>query len=248
MEKMLDGKTAFITGCNRGIGRSIVEEYAKNGANIYAHMRIENNDVISEFKEVANKYEVNITTVFFDVTDEVCMKNCIKEIIKSKTKIDILVNNAGVMYNSLFLMSSSTQLREQFEINFFAPFLLTQYISKIMVKNKSGSIVNISSIDALDSNIGKSVYGSSKSAIISMSKVISKELGDMGIRCNCIAPGATETDMLNILSNQVISETIESTSLKKVGKPIDIANMAVFLGSDLSNYVTGQVIRVDGGI
>lgn len=248
LEQLLLGKTAFITGCNRGIGSAILEEYAKHGANIFAHARTESEDFLSHIRELKEKYQVEIQPVFFDLTDETAMKTEIKALVKSKTKIDILVNNAGVIYNALFQMSTSDSLRQQFEVNFFAPFLLTQYISKIMVKHKSGSIINLSSIAALDANVGKSVYGASKAAVICMSDVIANELGSSGVRSNCIAPGATKTEMLGTMSEEVIQETIEKTALKRVGMPTDIAGVAVFLGSDLSGYVTGQVIRADGGI
>lgn len=248
MEKLLIEKTAFITGCNRGIGKSILEEYAKNGANIFAHARCESEEFLQYINELKTEYNVEITPVFFGLTDEDSMKLAVKNIVKTKIPIDILVNNAGITYNSLFQMTSSANLRTQFEVNFFAPFLLTQYISKIMTKNKSGSIINIASTAGIDANKGKSVYGSAKSALICMSKVIANELGSSGVRCNCVAPGITKTDMLESMTEDVINETIENTDMQRAGVPQDIANAVVYLGSDLSTYVTGQVIRVDGGL
>ena len=145
-------------------------------------------------------------------------------------------------------MTNIAEVRKQFEVNFFAPFLLTQYISKLMVRNQIGSIVNISSSVAIDGNSGKSAYGSSKAALICMTKCIAEELGSFGIRANAICPSVTETDMLSDMSEEILNLQLKSTFLGKLGKPVDIANTAMFLLSDCSSYITGQTFRVDGGI
>ena len=176
------------------------------------------------------------------------MKKAIKVIQSSKKPVDILVNNAGVIYNALFQMSTEDKLREEFEINYFAVYKLTQYISKFMVRQKRGSIINIASTAAIDANPGKSVYGSTKAALICMSRVIATELGGYGIRCNCVAPGVTNTSMLESMSEQVVEDAIANTDLKRLGDPMDIANAVAFLASDKASYVTGQVLRVDGGL
>jgi 3-oxoacyl-[acyl-carrier protein] reductase len=176
------------------------------------------------------------------------MKDKIKELLTSKKPIDVLVNNAGVIYNALFQMSTQAQLRQQFEVNFFAMFMLTQYVSRLMIKQKKGSIVNFSSAVALDGFVGKSVYGASKAAVISMTKSIASELGEFGIRVNCLAPGIIETEMLNTMSEEVLSATRASTDLHRSGNPSEVADAAVFLASDLASYITGQVLRVDGGL
>ena len=246
---LLQGKNAIITGCRRGIGRAILENYAANGANIWAHARSESDDFLADLHMLASKYNVSIWPLCFDMTDYETMKKKVKEIMVSKIPVDILVNNAGITYNSLFQMSSEENLRRQFEVNFFSVFIFTQYISKLMTRNKNGgSIVHVSSSAGLDGNPGKSVYGSSKAAVICMSNSIAAELGGYGIRSNCIAPGIVETEMLKTMPDTVVQEAKSTADLQRGGLPSEIGDAALFLGSDLSSYITGQVLRVDGGL
>lgn len=245
---LLKGKTAVITGCNRGIGRAILEAFAANGADVIACVRKETPEFIQLISSVSQIHQVNIMPVYFDMANADEIKLAIKQIQGLKRAIDVLVNNAGIIYNALFQMSSYEKLKEVFEVNFFSPFLFTQYISKFMVRQKSGSIVNIASIAGLDGNAGHSVYGASKAALICMTKAIAAELGEHGIRANAIAPGMTETDMLSTMTDEVIQSTIMKSDMKRVGKPSEIANLVVFLASELSSHITGQVIRVDGGL
>ncbi|MDR1472903.1 MAG: SDR family oxidoreductase [Synergistaceae bacterium] len=245
---LLKGKTAIITGTRRGIGRAVVETFAANGADIYAHARSDSPEFTEEMRSAADKYGVEIWPVFFDMTDGASMKAFVKGLMSDKREIDVLVNNAGVTHNALFNMTTEVTLREQFEVNFFSVFLLIQYISKFMVKQKSGSIINIASTAGEDGNPGKSAYGASKAAVIAMTKSIAAELGELGVRANCIAPGVTETDMLATLPSVVLEETKNSLDLRRVGLPSEIADTALFLASDLSSYITGQTIRVDGGL
>jgi len=190
---------------------------------------------------------VSIIPIYFDARNEEEIKSAVKQIAVSKTTVDVLVNNAGIGYNALFQMSTVTKLKEVFEVNFFGPFLFTQYLTKLMVRQKSGNIINISSTAAIDSNDGKSVYGASKAALICMTQVIASELKAFGIRANSIAPGLTDTDMMLCLPKE-ISENCTPDGTKKIGKPSVIADVAVFLASELSAHISGQVIRVDGGI
>ncbi len=246
---LLKGKTAVITGCNRGIGNAILDTFAENGANIWALIRHESPDFNYHIQSLSEKYGVNISPLYVDFADNDQIKGVAKAIISSKQPIDILVNNAGITYNALFQMSSLDKMQEVFQINYFAPMMLTQYMVKIMIKHGGGSIINLSSSAAIDSNPGRGVYGASKAAILCSTKTMAAELGEKGIRANCIAPGITNTAMVaESMSDAVIAETIEKTMLKRMGKPMDIAHTALFLASDLSSYVTGQVIRVDGGL
>ena len=243
--KLLVGKTAVITGCNRGIGKAILESYAANGATIFACVRKENKEFSKHISQISKRNSVNIIPVYFESRNTDELKEAVKQIKDSKKRIDILVNNSGVGYNALFQMSSLDKLKEAMDVNFIAPFLFTQYLTKIMVRQRAGSVINISSTVAIDGNEGKSVYGASKAALICMTKVIATELKDFGIRANSIAPGMTDTELLSNLPKEFVSK---SNLDGRIAKPTEIADAALFLGSDLSTHISGQIIRVDGGI
>lgn len=247
-KRILEDKTIIVTGTSKGMGKQMVQTFAENGANVFAHARIETVEHEAFCEEIAKNNGVQIMPLYFDLRDVDAIKEAIKTIRGTKLAIDGLVNNAGVTYNALFQMTNMDELRNQMEVNFFAPFLFTQYISKLMVRNKKGSIVNISSSAALDGNSGKSAYGASKAALLTMTLSIAEELGISGIRANVICPGVTETDMLSTMPDYIMDIQKEATFLKKVGKSSDIANTALYLLSDYSSYITGQVIRVDGGV
>lgn len=248
MNRILEGKNIVVTGSAKGMGKQMVETFAENGASVFAHARTETDEHKTFCKELEDRVGVQVIPLYFDLRDTEAMKEGIKTIRGTKLPIDGLVNNAGITYNSLFQMTNMEELRNQMEVNFFAPFLFTQYISKLMVRNKKGSIVSISSSAALDGNSGKSAYGASKAALLTMTICISEELAASGIRANVICPGVTETDMLSTMPDYIMDIQKEATFLKKVGKPMDIANTAMYLLSDYSSYITGQVIRVDGGV
>jgi 3-oxoacyl-[acyl-carrier protein] reductase len=245
---LLKDKNIIITGTNRGIGRAMLEAFAANGAHIYAHARVQTSDFDDLLQGLSRKYKVEIIPWCFELTDYDVMKEKVKELMAYKKPIDVLVNNAGIIYNALFQMSTQDQLRRQFEVNFFSVFMLTQYISRLMVRQKRGSIISLSSAAAIDGFSGKSVYGASKAAIISMTKSLARELGESGIRANCLAPGIIETEMLDTMSEEVLSATRAATDLRRSGSPSEVADAAVFLASDLSSYITGQVLRIDGGL
>jgi len=246
---LLKNKTAVITGSNRGIGKEILKVFSENGANIFACTR----NIDDEFKlfldQLSIKNKNEITPIKLDLSDENQIKDAANNIIKSGKSIDILINNAGIIHTALFQMTSKKKLEEIFLINFFSQTVFTQYMLKSMVKKKSGSIVYISSSAATDGNEGRSAYAASKSAINSQAKVLSNELGINNVRVNVIAPGLTNTDMMSKnTSEKAIEETLSRVSMKRLGKPEEIAKVALFLASDMSSYLTGQVIRVDGGM
>ena len=193
---LLKNKTAVITGCNRGIGKKILEVFSENGANIFACSRKIDNDYKLFIKELQNKYKNEIIPIEFDFSEESQVKESASKILLSKKPIDILVNNAGTIHTALFQMTSINKLKEVFEINFFTQTIFTQYILKSMIKNKKGNIIYISSTSGIDGNEGRSAYSSSKAAIIAQAKAMSKEVGIHNIRVNVIAPGLIETDML----------------------------------------------------
>ncbi len=246
---LIQNKTAVITGCSRGIGKKILEVFSANGATIFACVR----NVSEEFKtftnEMEKKFNNKIIPIQFDLNDEDQVKKAASNILSSNSPIDILVNNAATIYTALFQMTSIKKLKETFETDFFSQTLFTQYILKSMIKKKSGSILYISSSSALDGNEGRSAYSSAKAAIIAQAKALSREVGMYNIRVNAIAPGLTDTDMMKENTpKEIVTEVASRTSLGRIANPQEIANAALFLSSDLSSYITGQVIRVDGGM
>ena len=246
---LLKNKTAVITGCNRGIGKSILEEFSKNGANIFACVRKLDNQFISRIKELKKEHKNEIFPIEIDLSDEDSVKVGAKKILSHELKLDILINNAGSIFSSVFQMTSKSKYKELFEINFHSQILFTQFMIKPMIKNKNGNIIFISSSSGIDGNEGRSAYVSTKAAIIGQSKVLSREVGRYNIKVNTIAPGLTNTEMMKINTpEKVIEEEIAKLSLKRIAEPKEIANVALFLSSSLSDYITGQVIRVDGGM
>ena len=245
---ILDKKNILITGCNRGIGLSTMRLCASFGANIWAHARTYNEDFEHSCSSIGKEFHVDIVPVYFDLADKEKMLEAVKLIRASKAPINGLISNAGITHNSFFQMTSKANLQENLDINFIGPYILTQYIIKLMMRNGGGSIVSIASSAAIDANMGRSAYGASKAAILTATKSLSREVGEYGVRANSLAPGITQTEMLESMSEDTIEETVNSTSLKRCGKPSEIASVAAFLISDMSSYITGQTFRVDGGM
>ena len=246
---LLQNKTVVVTGCNRGIGKKILEVFSANGATIYACVRNITEEFRTYLNEIKNKFNNQIIPIQFDLNDENQIKMAANNVLLSNPSIDILVNNAATIHTALFQMTSIKKLKEVFETDFFSQALFTQYILKSMIKNKTGSILYISSTSALDGNEGRSAYSSAKAAMIAQAKVLSREVGKYNIRVNTIAPGLTDTDMMRKnTSNEIVDEVTSRISLKRIADPEEIAKVALFLSSDLSSYITGQVIRVDGGM
>jgi 3-oxoacyl-[acyl-carrier protein] reductase len=246
--KILDKKNILITGCNRGIGMSTMRVCASFGANIWAHARTYNKDFEDFCASISKEFHVEVVPVYFDLANQEKMLEAVKLIRSSKVPINGLINNAGITHNSFFQMTSKANLQENLDINFIAPYILTQYIIKLMMRGGGGSIVSISSSAAIDANMGRSAYGASKAALLTATKSLSREVGEYGIRANILAPGITQTEMLESMSEDTIKKTFNSTSLKRCGSPSEIASVAAFLISDMSSYITGQTFRVDGGM
>jgi Dehydrogenases with different specificities (related to short-chain alcohol dehydrogenases) len=245
---ILEGKNAIVTGANRGIGRKTVEIFARNGANIWACARKKTDDFENGIKELSKEYNVSIEPIYFDLAKADQIKEAMKEIVSKKEQIDILVNNAGMISeNKLFQMTTIEEMKELFEVNFFSHIIITQYISRVMIRQKYGSIVNVASIAALDGDPAQLEYVSSKAAIIGATKKLAIELGKYNIRVNALAPGLTDTDMASNMRNEYLEKTIQKTIMKRLGNAEEIANAIMFLASDLSSYITGQIMRVDGG-
>ena len=246
---MLKGKTAVITGSSRGIGRATLEAFARNGANLYACARTETEEFEAFCAHLEDDHSVKIRRVYFDFSDEAAVKAAAKSILADKAPIDIIVNNAGMLGDSrLFTMLPLEDIRQEFDVNFFNPLLFTQALVKSMIRRKSGSIVNLASISGEDGVGVNLAYVASKAAVIGATKKLARELSPFGIRVNAISPGIVDTDMAAQMSDEQKSEVKDRVSMKREADPSEIANVALFLASDLSSYMTGQVVRVDGGM
>ncbi len=246
---LLNNKTSIITGCNRGIGKKILEVFSKNKSTIFACVRNVDEEFENYIDELVKKNGNKIYPITIDFEDTESVKSAAQKIIDTQIPIEILINNAGIVENSIFQMTTLKSLKKIFEVNYFTQTLFTQYILKSIIKNKKGSIIYISSTSALDGIVGRNAYSSSKAAIISQANTLSREIGKMNVRVNVISPGLTDTDMMrNNTPDKILDATVEKLSLKRVASTIEIANVALFLSSDLSSYITGQTIRVDGGM
>ena len=194
------------------------------------------------------KYKVKIYVIKLDLLKKSSISNCVNEIYKINKNIDILVNNAGMLFNSLFQMTSEKQLQEMFQVNYFSQVYLTQIISRGMTKNKTGNIIFVSSTSGINGDYGRFAYSSSKAAILSTVKILSKELSNYNIRVNAVSPGLTETDlMLSNTKEDIIKSEIEKISLKRIASTNEIADIILFLASEKSSYINGQNIVADGG-
>ena len=244
---MLTNKTAVITGCNRGIGQEILIQYAKNNADIFAIVRNETDEFSDLCTDLSEQHGVNIYPVYIELGSEESIKQGAKEILSHKLPIDIIVNNAGIsLPQRMFSMTKLDTVKEVFDINFYAPVLLTQLLSKSMMKNKRGSIIYMTSSAAYDGG-ANAEYSASKAALIGLTKRLAVELGNYGIRVNAIAPGLTDTDM-GSMDEEYEAKALSMNIMGRKGRPEEIAGTAVFLGSDMSSFITAQVIRVDGGL
>lgn len=246
---MLKGKTIIITGSNRGIGLAMLNLFSENRASIYACSRIKDKIFIDHCKKLENENNCNIYNIFFDFKDNDDVKKAAKEIVNQCNNIDILINNAGLLKVSSFQMTRIQSIKDIFEVNFFSQLQFSQIIINRMIKNNSGNIINISSTSGIKGDEGRLGYSASKSALITASKVLSKELASFNIRVNTIAPGLINTDMLiNNTKPEIINEVKNKLMNKRIAEPIEVAEVALFLASDSSSYITGQTLRVDGGL
>lgn len=246
---MLQGKNIIITGALQGIGKVTLEYFANNGANIWACALSQNNEFEFFCKELAEKNNIWIKPLYFNLTNLDEVKNTVKQIMSDKQPVDALVNIAGMTKDAIFHMVSIDDMKKVFDVNFFSQMYFTQLVTKLMLRNTNPtSVVFVSSISAIDGNVGQLSYSASKAALIGAMKTLSKELASKGIRVNAIAPGVINTDMNKVVPVEVINEKINASKLKRIGEPEEVASVLAFLVSDLSVHITGQVIRIDGGL
>lgn len=240
-------KVAFITGATRGIGRAIALELAKEGYNIALNYRTEN-EALETLKKEISELGVECYPVQGDVSKAEDSERMTKEIIEHFEQIDVLVNNAGITKDKLIQRMKEEEFTDVINVNLVGTFNITKNVIKYMTKKRYGKIINISSVVGISGNAGQSNYAASKAGIIGFTKSIAKELASRNITANAVAPGFIKTDMTNVLKDE-IKEAIETTiPLKRLGTAEDVAKVVKFLASDDSNYITGQVINVDGGM
>ena len=240
-------KVAFITGATRGIGKAIALELAKEGYNIALNYRTEN-EALENLKKEISEIGVECYPVQGDVSKAEDSERMTKEIIEHFEQIDVLVNNAGITKDNLILRMKEEEFTDVINVNLVGTFNITKNVIKYMTKKRYGKIINLSSVVGISGNAGQSNYAASKAGIIGFTKSIAKELASRNITANAVAPGFIQTDMTNVLKDE-IKETIEGTiPLKRLGTAEDVAKVVKFLASEESSYITGQVINVDGGM
>ena len=241
---LLSERVCLITGASRGIGRETARRYAEEGAILYV-TDYQEGSLDGLVDELEEKYATDITPLYFNVTDEVAAKNAIMSIKKGHGRLDVLVNNAGIMRDNVIGMIGTQLMHDVFDINVYI-FNMIQLANKLMSRQKAGCIINISSIVGIEGAAGQIVYSASKGAVAALTKAAAKELAPNGIRVNAVAPGLINTGLLQAIGDEKIRENLKNVKMGRLGEPIDVANVLVFLASDLAGYVTGEIIGVDG--
>lgn len=246
---MLRGKNVIITGCLQGIGKETVRLFAENGADITACALRQDDEYEAYCRSLAKQHHVNIRPVYFDLADQEQIKQAAADIRSRKTEIHGLVNIAGISRDANFCMAGYQDMLETFRINFFSQILFSQYIVRMMQRNGTpGSIVFTSSVTAMDGNKGQLSYGASKAALCGAVKTMALELGSSGIRVNAAAPGVIRSPMTDRLADEIVEQKIRTMDIPRPGTAEEAAGLYLFLISDLSSHISGQVIRADGGI
>ena len=244
---LLDNKKALVTGSSRGIGRKIVETFLENGAEVWG-LCSKPSAAKAELEALAEAKGIKFHEICANVGDAVQLTEVVKAALAEAGNFDVLVNNAGITRDGLSFRMKMEDWQDVLNVNLTGSFIVTQIVSNSMLKARSGSIINMSSIVGIHGQGGQVNYAASKGGLIAYSKALAKEVGGRGIRVNCIAPGFIETDMTADLKEDLKQSMIDSVPLKRAGQTQDIANAALFLASDLSTYITAQVIGVDGGL
>ncbi len=244
---MEENKTVLVTGGSRGIGKEIALKFAKQGYDVIINYVSDKTDT-EELKKELEANEGKALIVKADVTNPEQIENLVKTAIETFGKIDVLVNNAGITKDNLLMRMSEEEFDKVIEVNLKGTFLMTKAVTKYMMKKRQGSIINLSSVVGVTGNAGQCNYAASKAGIIGFTKSVAKELASRNIRANAIAPGFITTDMTDVLSDEIKETIQEQIPLKRMGNAKEVAELAYFLGSEQSSYITGQVIHVDGGM
>ena len=245
--KLLENKTVLITGASRGIGNGIATVFAEHGANV-VFTYSSSVDAANALETKLQKMGVQAKGYQSNAADFTQAQELVENVLADFSTIDVLINNAGITKDNLLMRITEEDFDKVIEVNLKSVFNLTKAVQRSMLKQRQGSIINMSSVVGVKGNAGKSNYAASKAGIIGFSKSVALELGSRNIRCNVIAPGFIETEMTAQLSEDVVAGWRAGIPLKRGGTPNDVANACVFLASDLSSYITGQVINVDGGM
>lgn len=241
-------RTVLITGGSRGIGKAVAIKFAEKGNQIIINYVSEKTDTEKLKNELLEAGAKDVLLIKADVSNSEDVKNMVKESIEKFEKIDILVNNAGITKDNLLMRMSEEEFDKVIQINLKGTYLVTKEVTKYMMKKRSGSIVNLASVVGVAGNAGQCNYAASKAGIIGFTKSIAKELASRNIRANAVAPGFIETDMTNVLKEEIKENINSQIPLRRMGSAKEVAELVYFLGEDASSYITGQVINVDGGM
>jgi 3-oxoacyl-[acyl-carrier protein] reductase len=245
--KLLAGKVALVTGASKGIGKSIAETFAAHGADV-AFTYLSSVEAGQQVENELARFGTTIKGYRSDASDFAAAEQLINDIVADFGKIDVLVNNAGITKDNLLMRMSEEDFDRVIQVNLKSVFNTTKAVQKFFLKQRKGSIINMSSVVGVKGNAGQANYAASKAGMIGFSKSVALELGSRNIRCNVVAPGFIETEMTGKLDEKTVQGWRDAIPLKRGGKPEDIANACLFLASDLSDYITGQVLLVDGGM
>ena len=244
---LIDGKKALVTGGSRGIGSGIVKTFLRNGASVYYVSRKPGHH-LKEYKEIAAENGVEVIYKEGNVADEETISATVNEILEESGGIDILVNNAGIAKDGLVMRMSAEDWQDVININLTSAFYISKAVSRSMIKRRTGAIVNVTSIVGLVGNAGQSNYAASKAGLIGFTKSLAREIAGRNVRVNAVAPGYIQTEMTDKLSDEQQEGLKAQIPMGRVGEPEDVANVVLFLASDLAGYVTGQVVRISGGM
>ena len=240
-------RTVVVTGANRGIGKAIVEKFAQNGYEVFACARTPSEDFETFLSELASSSGSGVHPIYFDMNHEDEIKKGFQSIAAAASSIDVLVNNAGVAHGGLMTMTSIDKMKEVYQVNVFSQVFLMQLAARKMMRQRSGCIINMCSVGGIETSPGYLAYGSSKAALIWITKSVARELGQYNIRVNGIAPGLIDTEMGNYKSDEELEKVLNRMCIHRMGQPEEIAKAALYLASDDASYITGQIMIIDGG-